>query len=154
MPGLRTPKEAFETMCIAHGQIWHLGIEGWTRITKEEDGSRTKTSGVLPPICVFDLLSYSKGIWAYFHLGHDSAELLVSRQEQRALVALHSIDLLRTEHARLAMEQAIETGHRRERVAMIGNRVTKALNFGGDTDDTLRDPFDMSFRKKDDDNVN
>lgn len=153
MPGLRTPKEAFETMCVAHGQIWHLGIEGWTRITKEEDGSRTKTSGLLPPICVFDLLNFSKGIWAYFHLGHSSAELLVSREEQRALVARHSIDLLRTEHARLAMERAIDIEDQLES-SMIGNRVAKAFNLGGDTDDTFRGLFNMSFRKKDDDSVN
>jgi hypothetical protein len=99
---MRTPKEVFREMPSIYGEIWKLTETGWICWRKDASGVRyTDHSKLQPPLAVFDLLSVSQQVWAYFNNLTGEHELLISFAQKVNLEASRPKDLLAHEGRRL-----------------------------------------------------
>lgn len=100
---MRTPTEAFKSMCYCHGEIWTLTEKGSIRSTKDEHGKRVNEAGIMP-LEVHDLLKVTGQRYAYRNWLLGTVEVLVSSSIKAKLNQEHSLAQIICEELRSRLE--------------------------------------------------
>ena len=100
---MRTPQEAFESMCECHGEIWALTESGSVRTTKDEDGNKVREK-VPMPLEVYDMLKVTGMRYAYRNWLMGSIEVLIPSSIKDQLEQEHSAAQLISEKMRAKAE--------------------------------------------------